>query len=517
MLRRVALSIIFALFSTNVFAATYYVSTSGNNASTGTSEGAAWATVQYVSTLTNDPDDDPYSHSLQPGDSVLFKRGDIFIGVSERPWSSASGAEDSYINWGDYGEGDKPKMVVALKSNSTSDWYQCSTNVTPSTGCGTTNTNVWRYQNNAFKTIDCANLYFGAMSSSQTYGVKKRAYTELDAQGDFWFDTTGGAGSLTGNILLYSTTNPGNDTVYLSAGNSGFEIQNQSWLYFYNLDIWYPGGNGIHTNTVDHIIFEQVDVHWIGGADTGQNSPYDFGHSRYGDAISLGDTNTYVAVANSTFYQAFEVGASIEGHASDSVQTQIYIYYNTFDHVETGLVWTNDDADASSHDVYFEGNIITNLGDCWKTANIADEQAWENDDLSYGIWMWNSSITDYSDISFTYNTFSGGKIFTGTHPSGITNKGSGFSAYYNANGIEKALRDYNTYNIYTSESTTFGYIKDVATYANTPTGVAAWKAATCSAGLCQDVNSVFNYTNPVVTEYNKFKLNKIKLNNIGLK
>ena len=50
------------------FGTTYYVSSSsGSDANGGTSAGAAWATAAKVN-----------AQSLQPGDSVLFKRGDVW-------------------------------------------------------------------------------------------------------------------------------------------------------------------------------------------------------------------------------------------------------------------------------------------------------------------------------------------------------------------------------------------------------------------------------------------------------
>src|SRR5438309_2297953 len=56
------------LLAATAFGTTYYVSSSsGSDANGGTSAGAAWATAAKVN-----------AQSLQPGDSVLFKRGDVW-------------------------------------------------------------------------------------------------------------------------------------------------------------------------------------------------------------------------------------------------------------------------------------------------------------------------------------------------------------------------------------------------------------------------------------------------------
>lgn len=74
----------------------YYVKNSGNDLNSGTSDAAAWATIDKVNSMLA---------VLKPGDRVLFNRGNIFYGTIRITKSGVSG---SPITFGAYGTGDKP-------------------------------------------------------------------------------------------------------------------------------------------------------------------------------------------------------------------------------------------------------------------------------------------------------------------------------------------------------------------------------------------------------------------------
>lgn len=88
--------ILFSFFTySEAYAATYYVdATLGDNANAGTAEGDAWQTLTKVNTT-----------NLQPGDTVLFKRGETFAG---RLAIGESGTAGNFITFGAYGTGAKP-------------------------------------------------------------------------------------------------------------------------------------------------------------------------------------------------------------------------------------------------------------------------------------------------------------------------------------------------------------------------------------------------------------------------
>ena len=104
--------IFLVLFSTGSFATIYYVSSSGDDSSAGTSPTDAWRTLDKVN-----------SFSARPGDQVLFKRGDQWVGTLT---VRASGTSGSPVVYGAYGTGEKPKIY---NSEVVSGWSVYSGNI----------------------------------------------------------------------------------------------------------------------------------------------------------------------------------------------------------------------------------------------------------------------------------------------------------------------------------------------------------------------------------------------------
>jgi parallel beta-helix repeat protein len=93
-------------------ASTYYVSNAGNDSNTGTSPEYPWQTLEKVNGIVP-----------KPGDSILFNRGDEWIGtITVNMW----GLEDKPIVYGAYGEGDKPKIYGSEKITG---WTKYSGNI----------------------------------------------------------------------------------------------------------------------------------------------------------------------------------------------------------------------------------------------------------------------------------------------------------------------------------------------------------------------------------------------------
>lgn len=77
---------------------TYYVSSSsGNDASSGTSLNAPWQTIGHVN-----------AQSFNPGDSILFKRGDTW---NESLVPPSSGSSGNSITFDAYGAGLAPNLT----------------------------------------------------------------------------------------------------------------------------------------------------------------------------------------------------------------------------------------------------------------------------------------------------------------------------------------------------------------------------------------------------------------------
>ncbi|MGD9581976.1 MAG: hypothetical protein AB7V50_11430, partial [Vampirovibrionia bacterium] len=93
---------IFVYFFSYTFASatTYYVANTGNDSNNGTSSLTPWQTLNKVNTTT-----------FEPGDSILFKKGDSWNGSIN---TISSGSSGSPIVYGSYGSGDKPKIYGSV-------------------------------------------------------------------------------------------------------------------------------------------------------------------------------------------------------------------------------------------------------------------------------------------------------------------------------------------------------------------------------------------------------------------
>jgi len=104
---KIGLFLYFMLTFPQAFGATYFISNIGNDNNSGISPNNAWQTIAKVNAVR-----------LSPGDSVLFKRGDIW----REQLIPQSGSSKGYILYGAYGDGDKPLLLGSVEKNGPEDW-----------------------------------------------------------------------------------------------------------------------------------------------------------------------------------------------------------------------------------------------------------------------------------------------------------------------------------------------------------------------------------------------------------
>ena len=95
-------------------AQTYYVSEAGDDSNSGMSPNNAWQTISKVN-----------SYPLNPGDSILFNRGDCW----REQLIPQSGNFEGHILYGAYGVGDKPLFLGSVEKNSQEDWLDTGNNI----------------------------------------------------------------------------------------------------------------------------------------------------------------------------------------------------------------------------------------------------------------------------------------------------------------------------------------------------------------------------------------------------
>ncbi len=209
-------------------ATNYYFSATGNDGAAGTSPATAWQTITKFNSFFS---------SLQPGDSVLFKRGETFSGAMN---ISRSGSSSSPIIIGAYGSGAKP-VITALAS--VSGWTNSGNIWTSNNAVSTlsrvnivviSNVNVpmGRWPNTGYRTI---NSHIGNYSITDNSLTASPNWTgaEVVIRRDRWTIDRSSITSHSGNTINYSAT--GYDAIdgfgyFVQGSASALDAQNE-WYY----------------------------------------------------------------------------------------------------------------------------------------------------------------------------------------------------------------------------------------------------------------------------------------------
>ena len=207
-------------------ATTYYVSAiTGNDANSGTSAATAWQTIAHVNAQT-----------FQPGDSILFRRGDTW---NESLTPPSSGSSGNPITFDAYGSGPAPNLT-GYYAVPTSAWVHV-------TG------NAWKSPLPAtYSTINFC--LFGSIWGQKVAAVS----SNLTAQWDFYFAD--------GHVYVYSVGNPAtyyNEAIVPMALSNVpvININGQSWLTFQHFLINWFDQYGVYVQgTSDHLVFANMEA-----------------------------------------------------------------------------------------------------------------------------------------------------------------------------------------------------------------------------------------------------------------
>jgi len=228
-MKRILIILALGILSGSALGTTYYVSSSlGNDLNSGTSAGAAWQTIAHVNGQT-----------LQAGDSILFRRGDVW---NESLVPSSSGAAGNPITFDAYGTGPAPNLTgyYAVPASAWAQVYGF--------------TNAWKapLPNGIYSTVNFC--LFGSV-----WGQKVAASSaNLTARWDFYFAN--------GYVYVYSVGNPGNSAdapiVPMALSNVPvINVNGKSWLVFQHFLINWFDQYGVYVQgTSDHLMFANMEA-----------------------------------------------------------------------------------------------------------------------------------------------------------------------------------------------------------------------------------------------------------------
>ncbi len=278
------------LLSLNLNATNYYVSASGSDSNAGTSEDKPWKTLAKVNSFT-----------LKPGDQILFKRGDSWVGTIT---PKASGISGSVITYGAYGSGDKPKIFGSEK---VTGWTKHSGNIYKTSinksdikqlFLNDKRMQLARYPNEGYFTMTSVNSstqfvstelngsmnYKGATcllrnkafsllsmevtsSSSQTVNINSAPMYPLKAGYGFWLanklEFLNSAGEWfydnSNNVLYFWTPggdSPSNYEVRVTTIDKGVYISKKDYINIKDLEILHSGTDGIK---IDFSLYNKIE------------------------------------------------------------------------------------------------------------------------------------------------------------------------------------------------------------------------------------------------------------------
>lgn len=305
-------------------ATTYYVSNLGNNNHLGTSSLTAWETISKVN-----------SESFQPGDSVLFRRGDTWR--NDPLQMTSSGNSTNQIVFGTYGSGAKPEILGSVLAE---DWTNVSGNVWASSIHFTDD--PWEIG------YDGPEIFFEEIDQSVTWGTHQSydaAFSNLSKEYDWtWHNNT---------IYIYSPSDPDSRYVEVEVPQQeeGIYLMDQNYITIDGLAIKYYADAGIYDQYATIELFglrvTHCEIAYIGQKD---------GAAAYG--LSVHHSDSYYAY--NEIHNCGRRSISLTIYQTDPItQSNVIIEHNHFHHG-----WHTTSLDCSTtgehtiEDIIFRNNYV---------------------------------------------------------------------------------------------------------------------------------------------------------------
>ena len=310
---------------------TYYISASGSDTNDGLTPQTPWQTIKKVNS------------SISSGDTVCFRRGDIFFGQIRAPKKNDTDAKTAYTS---YGEGTKP-TVSQYKTARHDAWEHFADGV-----WRIDLTDVSKFDGNVTE----LDTNVGFMKVDGT--IKPKKYFELDKleeQWDFYNDKQ--------YVYVKSADDPS-----LLAKDIKFACNIIHLPFVDNLlveDIIFigSGSHGI-SGTVNHATVRNCEFHELGGSElTTHFRPC----VRYGNGLECWTDSSDVLVENCRFSNIYDVALTMQGNNVTRGWVNMTFRGNVIWNCQQGFeIWSNGELENTGfQDCVFENNVCIDSGYSW--------------------------------------------------------------------------------------------------------------------------------------------------------
>lgn len=383
---------------------TYYVSSTGTSA-VGTSEKdpMSYETAKNKTYLS--------------GDTILFKRGDIFYGTFQ---PKIIQIDDRITTISSYGQGEMPNISGYKIADSQVSWQK------DSDGIYKINLTDTQYFSGLVTTdANSTNIGFLEDENGVKYFNKKGTIDELKEQYDFYCDET--------YLYIKSDENPYNRLGELKLATRTNLCIIQSNLKIENIKLSGTGAHGLVSSAArtENVEISNNIIEDIGGS-------FLKGTTRYGNGIEFYGTDAYnILVKDNIIRNVYDVGFTMQGTSGSG--KNVIVRDNVFvRNAQDSEIWESGSA-TGIHSYEFTNNISIDQGRGWGYDARPDKY------VAAHILFWQYLLED-TDIYFHHNIV--------YHPRRLyfVEQTNGTNIYFKEKDYIKS--DYNTY-LVTEEVTIF--------------------------------------------------------------
>jgi hypothetical protein len=330
------LIIALGFFSLSVNATTYYVSSLGNDANSGTNESLPWRSLAKVNSLIP-----------RPGDVILFRSGDEWSGTIT---VKASGALGSPITYGAYGTGAKPKIYGSEKI---SGWVQYSGNIFKASFSKPitqlfldgTRMKVARYPNTGYIKISAVNSQTQITCNTLPAGINFVG-SKLSIRTNNWRVDTRTVTASTANTLTFDS--PASyalttDLEFFLCNELQFIDSPGEWYYdsaSMSVYFWATAGdspanhivrgsvynNGLDANSKDYIVVQGLDFSQhteMGISIKGNSATIDNNYVFGNETTGINNVGSYSKITNNKIDGINHIGIALDGANSNISDNEV--------------------------------------------------------------------------------------------------------------------------------------------------------------------------------------------------